>query len=344
MAKTIGDRGHALPAIPQRRRMLTLSLGLLAAPFVVRPTPATAQPSPYPDHAIRMLFGYPPGGGADVIARLCAESLREGLQQPVVVENRAGATGNIAAQLAARAPADGYTIFFGTAAEIAINKQVMKDMGFDPDADFTPVVLGFNVPLALVVSTASKYETFADLIAAARARPGTINFASSGNGTPGHLAGEILAKRTQTRMTHIPYKGGGPALTDVIGGHVDFYFAALNSVLPHVKAKTLRVLALSSAKRSSLVPELPTVAELAVPGFDFTIWGGLFVPVKTSTDVVTRLNLVINDAYRKPEIKAKLNAELSEAVANTPGEVAAFVKAEAAKYAQVVQEVGYHGQ
>jgi tripartite-type tricarboxylate transporter receptor subunit TctC len=338
----VDPRRNAIAA-PGRRSLFRTALALLAVPVLAR-TRAFAADAAYPDHAIRMLFGYPPGGGADVIARLCAESLREGLHQPVVVENRAGATGNIAAQAAARAPADGYTIFFGTAAEIAINKQVMKDMGFDPDTDFTPVVLGFNVPLALVVSTKSGYKTFADLIDAARARPGTINFASSGSGTPGHLAGEILAKRTKTRMTHIPYKGGGPALTDVIGGHVDFYFAALNSVLPHVKAGTLRVLALSSAKRSSLVPELPTVAELAVPGFDFTIWGGVFVPAKTPADIVATLNRVVNDAYRKPEIKAKLNAELSEAVANTPEEFAAFVKAEARKYAEVVKEVGYHGQ
>lgn len=306
-------------------------------------SPAAAQ-SAYPDHTVKMLFGYPPGGGADIIARLCAESLREGLHQAVIVENRPGATGNIAAQAAAHAPADGYTIFFGTAAEIAINKQVMKDMGFDPDTDFAPVVLGFNVPLALVVSAKSPYHSLADLIAAARLHPGTINYASSGSGTPGHLAGETLAFRTGTKMTHIPYKGGGPALTDIIGGHVDFYFAALNSVVPHIKAGTVRVLALSSARRSQLMPDIPTVAELAVPGFDFTIWGGVFVPARTPPDVVATLNRVVNEAYRRPEVKARLNAELSEAVANSPEQFSTFVKSEIAKYAQVVKEVGYTGQ
>ncbi|HEV8502439.1 MAG TPA: tripartite tricarboxylate transporter substrate binding protein [Casimicrobiaceae bacterium] len=322
---------HAIAALAAMLWMASLAL------------PAAAQTA-YPDHTVKMLFGYPPGGGADIIARLCAESLREGLHQPVIVENRPGATGNIAAQAAAHAPADGYTIFFGTAAEIAINKQVMKDMGFDPDTDFVPVVLGFNVPLALVVSSKSPYHSLADLIDAAKKHPGTINYASSGSGTPGHLAGETLAFRTGTRMTHIPYKGGGPALTDIIGGHVDFYFAALNSVVPHIKAGTLRVLALSSVRRSQLMPDIPTVAELAVPGFDFTIWGGVFVPAKTPAEVVATLNRVVNEAYRRPEVKARLNAELSEAVANSPEQFNAFVRAEIAKYAQVVKEVGYTGQ
>jgi len=217
-------------------------------------------------------------------------------------------------------------------------------MGFDPDTDFVPVVLGFNVPLALVVSTKSSYTSLAQLIDDAKRNPGKINYASSGSGTPGHLAGEMLAFRTGTRMTHVPYKGGGPALTDIIGGHVDFYFAALNSVLPHVKAGTLRVLALSSAQRSPLVPEIPTVAELAAPGFDFTIWGGVFAPVKTPPDIVMTLNRVVNEAYRRPEIKARLNAESSEATPNTPQQFADFVKKEVAKYSQVVKEAGYTGQ
>jgi len=327
--------------IPDLRRTVLVLAALLLA---IVADAAFAQSKDYPDRTIKMLFGYPPGGGADVIARLCAESLHDGLHQPVIVENRAGATGNIAAQAAAHAAPDGYTIFFGTAAEIAINKQVMKDMGFDPDTDFVPVVLGFNVPLALVVSTKSSYTSLAQLIDDAKRNPGKINYASSGSGTPGHLAGEMLAFRTGTRMTHVPYKGGGPALTDIIGGHVDFYFAALNSVLPHVKAGTLRVLALSSAQRSPLVPEIPTVAELAAPGFDFTIWGGVFAPVKTPPDIVMTLNRVVNEAYRRPEIKARLNAESSEATPNTPQQFADFVKKEVAKYSQVVKEAGYTGQ
>jgi len=321
------------------------ALALATATLLGLPaTSAMAQSKGYPDRPVKILFGYAPGGGADIIARLMADNLHETLNHAVIVDNRPGASANIAAQAAAHAAPDGYTLFFGTSAEIAINKQVMKDMGFDPDTDFAPIVLGFNVPLALVVGAKSPYKTLNDLIEDARRNPGKLNYASSGSGSPGHLAGEMLALRTKTTMTHVPYKGGGPALTDVIGGHVDFYFSSLNSVTQHVKAGTLRILALSSLKRSPLVPEIPTVAELMLPGFDFTIWGGLFAPSKTPAEIITLLNRDVNLAYQKPEVKARLNAEGSEAAANTPEQFAAFVKSEIAKYAIVVKEVGYKGQ
>ena len=278
------------------------------------------------------------------MARLIAENLREGLKETFIVENRAGASGNIAAQAAARAAPDGYTLLFGNPAEIVINKLSMKDMGFDPDTDFVPVVRVFNIPLALVVPAKSPYQSLADLIADAKRNPGKINFASAGSGSPGHLAGETLAYRTKTKMTHVPYKGAGPALTDVIGGHVDFYFAGLTAVVPHVKAGTIRVLALSSAMRSQLLPDIPTVAELVIPGFDFTLWGGLFAHAKTPPEIIALLNREANEAYRRAEVKARLNAEWSEAVENTPAQFATFVKSEVAKYTVVVKEVGYTGQ
>lgn len=321
-------------------RVLALLFALCAAinaPF------ASAQAS-YPDRQIRLLIGYPPGGGADVMARIVAEALREGLDQPVVVENRPGATGNIAAQVVVRAPADGYTLFFGTSGEIAINRLVMKDVGFDPSTDLVPVVLGFNVPLALVVPGNSPFKSLADPVAFAKQNPGKLNFASSGSGTPGHLAGELLAVRTHTKMVHVPYKGGGPALTDLIGGRVDFYFAALNSVLPLVKAGTLHVLALSSATRSRLVPDIPTVAELPLPAFDIRLWGGVFAPAKTPPEIITRLNQVAIDAYHRPDVKAKIDAQMSEIPDNSPAQFGALVKSEMANYAAIVKEVGYVGQ
>jgi tripartite-type tricarboxylate transporter receptor subunit TctC len=340
MTKPDSTHAHATA----RRQVLRGLCAVAVLPALGGTRLAAAQATGYPDRPVRMLFGYPPGGGADVIARIQAEVLHDALQQGVIVDNRPGATGNIAAQLAAHAPPDGYTLFFGTAAEIAINKQVTKDMGFDPDVDFVPIVMGFNVPLALVVSSKSDYRTLNDLIAAARANPGKLNFASSGSGTPGHLAGETLASRTGTKMTHIPYKGGGPALSDLMGGHVDFYFASLNSVLPLVKAGNLRALALSSPRRSQLVPDIPTVAELAVPDFDFTIWGGLFAPAKTPAGIVALLNRDINEGYRRPDIRQKLNAEGSEVADNSQEQFASFVRAEGAKYARIVKEVGYTGQ
>lgn len=325
-----------LRAIAGITALAIAAAGTLAAP-------ALAQ-SKYPDKPVKILLGYPPGGSADVMARLIAENFREGLKQPFIVENRAGASGNIAAQVAANAAPDGYTLLFGNPAEIVINKLSMKDMGFDPDADFVPVVRVFNIPLALVVPAKSPFQSLGDLIAEARKNPGKVNFASAGGGSPGHLAAETLAFRTKTKMTHVPYKGAGPALADVVGGHVDFYFAGLTAVVPHLKAGTIRVLALSSAARSPLLPEIPTVAELAVPGFDFTLWGGIFAHAKTPPDIIALLNKEANQAYRRPEVKARLNSEWSEAVENTPAQFAAFVKSEVAKYQTVVKEVGYTGQ
>jgi len=202
----------------------------------------------------------------------------------------------------------------------------------------------FNIPLALVVPAKSPYHSLADLVADAKRNPGKVNYASAGSGSPGHLAGETLAFRTKTTMTHVPYKGAGPALTDVIGGHVDFYFAGLTAVVPHVKAGTIRVLALSSAARSQLLPDIPTVAELIIPGFDFTLWGGLFAHAKTPPEIIELINRQANEAYRRPEVKARLNDEWSEAVENTPAQFGAFVKSELAKYTIVVKEVGYTGQ
>jgi tripartite-type tricarboxylate transporter receptor subunit TctC len=328
-----------------KRRGLQVAAVLLASLCVGWTLPASAQgKGGYTDKAVKILLGYPPGGSADVMARLVADILREGLNQPFVVENRAGASGNIAAQVAARAAPDGYSLLFGNPAEIVINKLSMKDMGFDPDTDFVPVVRVFNIPLALVVPAKSPYQTLGDLIADAKGHPGKVNFASAGGGSPGHLAAETLAYRTGTKMTHVPYKGAGPALTDVIGGHVDFYFAGLTAVVPHVKAGTIRVLALSSAARSPLLPEVPTVAELAVPGFDFTLWGGLFAHAKTPPEIVALLNRVANEGYRRADVRARVNAEWSEAVENSPAQFAAFVKSEMAKYTMVVKEVGYTGQ
>jgi tripartite-type tricarboxylate transporter receptor subunit TctC len=328
------------------RRRIVRNIGTLAAGSLLQGVagPLFAQNEPYPNKPVRILLGYPPGGSADVMARLIADNLRQGLRQSFIVDNRPGASGNIAAQQTVHAPADGYTLLFGNPAEMVINKLIMKDMGFDPDTDFVPVVRVFNIPLALVVPAKSPYKNLADLIAEARRNPRKITFASAGSGSPGHLAGEALALKGKAPMTHVPYKGAGPALTDVMGGHVDCYFAGLTAVVPHLKAGAIRVLALSSVNRSRLMPDIPTVAETLIPGFDFTLWGGLFASAKTPPDIVALLNREANQAYSRPEVQARMSSEQSEAVPNTPAQFDAFVKREAEKYRQIIKDIGYTPQ
>jgi len=274
------------------------------------------------------------------MARLIADKLREPLRQNVIVENHPGASGNIAAQIVARAPADGQTLLFGNPAEIVINKLTMKDMGFDPDADFSPIVLVFNVANVLVVPTASPYKTLVELLDAARQNPRRVTHASAGNGTPGHLAGETLALRAKAPMVHVPYKGGSQALADVIGGHVDCYFAGLSAAIPHWKGSRIRMLAMASPARASIAPEIPTVAKVAVPGFNFPIWGGLFAPAATPREIVALLNREINKIYLQPDVQARMASEQSETQQNSPDQFAAFVKTESEKYRQVIKEIG----
>jgi len=324
------------------RRRVVCSIGALAAGLTLPSlyNRALAQTAGYPSKTVRIIVGYSPGGTVDAMARLIAENLRQPLHQNVIVENHPGASGNIAAQLVARASADGHTLLFGNPAEMVINKFVMKDMGFDPDADFTPVVLVFNVANVLVVPADSPYKTLAQLLDDARRNPGKVTYASAGNGTPGHLAGETLALRAKASMVHVPYKGGSQALTDVIGGHVNFYFAGLSAPIPYWKAGKIRMLAMASPTRASIAPDIPTVSEVAVPGFNFPIWGGLFAPSATPHDIVALLNQEINQIYLRPDVLARMASEQSEIQRNSPEQFGAFVKAESEKYRQVILEVG----
>jgi tripartite-type tricarboxylate transporter receptor subunit TctC len=326
------------------RRALLRKTALIGAVGFIPGMSAFAQSASYPDKPVRIFLGYPPGGSADVMTRLISDVLSEQLKQSFIVENKPGASGNIAAQQAAQATADGYTLLFGNPAEMVINTFLMKEMRFDPNKDFVPVVRVFNIPLALVVPAKSPYNSLEDLIADAKKNPDTVTFASAGGGSPGHLAGEALAFETKARMTHVPYKGAGPALTDVIGGHVDSYFAGLTAVMPHIKAGAIRILALSSATRSPSMPEVPTVAELALPGFDFTLWGGLFAKAGTPPDVISTLNRAANAAYARPEFQARMVSEGSEATPNTPEEFAAFVQSQAKKYEQIIKDIDYKTQ
>jgi tripartite-type tricarboxylate transporter receptor subunit TctC len=302
-------------------------------------TSAAAQQA-YPTKPIHVIVAYAAGGTGDVFARLIADKLRGALGQSVVVENRPGGTGIIGTQYVARAAADGYTLLLGQTGEIAINKGVMKNIGYDPDRDLTPIILVGNVPLALAVPAASPFNSVKDLIESARKEPGKTAFASSGTATPGHLAGETLALRTQSKLVHVPYKGAGPALTDLIGGHVAFFFSGMPAAMPHAKSGKLRILAVSTAKRTPGTPEIPTIAEQGVPGFDFSLWGGFFAPAGTPVEIISRLNREINQILALPEIRNQLLNDGAEVNANTPEQFAAFVHAEIAKYSQIIQQTG----
>jgi tripartite-type tricarboxylate transporter receptor subunit TctC len=294
----------------------------------------------YPDRPIHMIVAYSAGGTGDVVARILADKLGPALGQSIVVENRAGASGNIGARTVATAAPDGYTLLLGQTAEISINQHWMKDTGFDPDRDLQPVALASVVSLALVVPAKAPYSTMAEYLAFLKSgKPST--FASAGTGTPGHFAGELLKLRTKANMTHVPYKGAGPALNDLVGAHVDMYFPGFPAVTPLVKAGSLKLLAVSSATRVSSAPDVPTVAEVSgIKNFDFTLWQGIFAPHGTPDAIVKRLNTEINKILASDEIKKKFADLGAEIRIMSVAQVTAFAKTESAKYVGVIKETG----
>lgn len=320
-----------------RRDLLKITGGIA----VVAAAPNISFAQTYPDKPTKILLGYSAGGTADFMLRLVAQQMAIEYGQPFVVENKPGASGNIAATQIARSPADGYSLLFGNTAEIAVNKFFMQNTGFDVDKDFAPVALVYDVPLALVVSASSPYKTLEDLMDAAKKPGSNLSFASAGRGSPGHLAGEELAKRMGgTGITHVPYKGAAPALVDIIAGHVTYYFSGVTAISQFVKSGSVRVLALSSQKRSRFTKETPTVAELLKIDFSFTLWGGFFAPAKTPPAVVQSLNARINKIVSQPDVLAKMEREGSESNPISPDNFAAFVKRETARYQQAVASLG----
>jgi tripartite-type tricarboxylate transporter receptor subunit TctC len=302
---------------------------------------SSASAQSYPSRAVELIVAYAPGGTGDVVARLLANKLSVALGQSVVVENRPGASGAIGAQYVARAKPDGHTLLAGQTAEVAINQSLVKDLAYDPDRDLLPVALAAVVPLALVVPGDAPYATVKEMVQYARSRPQGLSFASAGTGTPGHFAGEVLKRRTQSNFVHVSYKGAGPALNDLLGGHVDFYFSGYPAAAPQIKAGRLKVLALSSAKRSQAAPGVPPVAEAAdIKGFDFTLWVGIFAPHGTPRDVVLKLNREINQALALPELRDRLAGEGAEVATLTVEQFTEFVNAESEKYRQIIKETG----
>lgn len=325
-----------------RRQLLrsgSAALGLAVLGLAAMAGTAPAQT--FPSRTVTLVVAYAPGGTGDVVARLIASRLAPALGQSVVVENRPGASGGIGAQSVARATPDGHTILVGQSAEIVINHHLLKNIGYDPENDLIPVALGTDVPLALSIPPKAPYNTIDELFATARSRPSGLSFASAGAGTPGHFAGELLKARSKTNLVHVPYKGAGPALNDLLGSHVDFYFSGFPAVMPLVKSGSLRVLAVSSKKRATGAPDVPTVAELTgVKEFDLTLWQGFFVPRGTPKEVVTRLNTEINAILAQPDIKNTLIEAGAEVNPMSVDEFTAFVKEQSLRYQALIKETG----
>lgn len=299
----------------------------------------------WPSRPIRIVVPFTPGGTTDILARTLAPELTKALGQPVVVENRAGAGGNIGADLVAKAPNDGYTLLMGTVGTHGINKSLYSKLPFDPQKDFAPVTLVAGVPNVMVMNTKRAQElginNVADFVKYAKSHPGKLNMASSGNGTSIHLAGELFKSRTGIFMTHIPYRGSGPAITDLLVGAVDVMFDNLPSAIPHIQSGGLKAFAVTSAVRSSALPDTPTVAEAgALAGFEASSWFGLLAPAGTPPEVVSRLQQETAKALNLPAVKERLVAQGAIPSGNTPLEFAKLIEAEIAKWAPVVKASG----
>ena len=314
---------------------------ILCAGMLLTLAATAAQAQAYPARPIRFVVPYAPGGPLDLIARAIGQKLTEVTGQAVVVDNKPGAGGNIGADIVAKAAPDGYTIVMGAVATHAINPTLYPKIPYDPVKDFTPVAMVAVVPNVLVVNPALPVKSVKELIDFAKAKPSYLNFASGSTGSTGHLAGELFNALAGVQMVHIPYKGGAPAMADLLAGQVQLMFDNLANALPQVKAGKLRALAVTTAQRSAFAPDLPTLAEAGVPGFDLTTWFGIFLPGNAPRDIVLRLNTEINKALNAPDMKDRLEKMGAEPPANnTPERFAAFIKVEFDKYARVIKASG----
>jgi tripartite-type tricarboxylate transporter receptor subunit TctC len=293
----------------------------------------------YPSKPIRLIAGSSPGSGVDIVARIVAQKLGEQLGQQVVVDNRAGAGGNMGAELAAHAAPDGYTLVIGTPSQ-AINGALYRLPGYDLQRDFAPISQVTSGQYVIVVHPALGVKSVSELVAAAKAKPGKLNYASGGTGNVTHLAGELFKSMTGTDLLHVPYKGTTPALTDVIGGHAQVMFANLTSAMPGMKSGRLVGLAVTGEKRAAVQPQLPTVIESGVPGYTVISWFGVLAPARTPAAIVTRLHSELERAMRSADVRERLEADAAEPIATSPQQFAAFIKGEIAKWSRVVREAG----
>ena len=311
---------------------VVLGAGLLGG------TSALAQA--YPTKPVTIIVPFAAGGTTDILARIIGQALTAELGQSVVVDNRAGAGGNIGGQAAAKATLDGHTLFMGTVGTHAINASLYKKMPFAPVKDFAPLTRVANVPNLLVANPAQPYKSVKDLIAYAKANPGKVNFGSSGNGSSIHLSGELFKSLAKVDMQHVPYKGSAPAVTDLLGNQIGIMFDNMPSAIQHVRSGKLVPLAVTTAKRSPELPNVPTIAEAGVPGYEATSWFGMFAPAGTPAPVLAKLNAAIVKVLAQPDVKKKINEQGAEVYSETPEQFAAFIQAESVKWGKVVKESG----
>jgi len=313
----------------------TLAVGFFLAAACT--FPAVAQDAQnYPSKPIRMIVPYPPAGGTDVVARILADPLSTTLGQPIVIDNRGGAAGNLGTDLAAKAPPDGYTILF-TLSSHTINPKLYDNLPFDVERDFAPISLAALSPQILVANPSVPANNVRELIALAKAQPGKLNFASVGTGSPGHIAGELFKLKTGVDMVHVPYKGGGPAATDTLGGQVQLLFVTLPAAMQYVKAGKLKALAVTSDKRSEAAPEIPTIAE-TVPECIVNSWYGALAPAKTPPAIIAKLQAAFAKVLAMPEVKAKLFQQGAEAAPSSSAEFDARIRAELKQWEYVIRE------
>jgi tripartite-type tricarboxylate transporter receptor subunit TctC len=297
----------------------------------------TAQAQDYPTRPIRLLVPYPPAGGTDIVARIVAEPLSTVLGVPVIIDNRGGAAGNVGTDIAAKASPDGYTILF-TLSSHTINPKLYDKLPFDVEKDFIPISLAAYIPQILVANPSVPANNVKELIALAKAQPGKLNYASVGTGSPGHIAGELFKLKTGVDIVHIPYKGGGPAVTATLGGQVQLLFVSMPAALQYVKAGRLKALAVTSDKRSMAAPEIPTIAESGVPDYVVNSWYGALVPAKTPPEVVARLQAAFAKVLQMPEVKEKLFLQGAEATYSTSAEFERLIHDELKQWEYVIRE------
>ncbi|WP_119157178.1 Bug family tripartite tricarboxylate transporter substrate binding protein [Caldimonas tepidiphila] len=311
---------------------------LACAALLIGAACAAQSQNAYPNQPIKVIVPFPPGGGTDVVTRLLVEKMRANTGWTFVVDNKAGAGGNIGMDAVAKSKPDGYTLGMGQTANLAINPTLYPKMPYESAKDFTPVALVAGQPVVLVVNAASPFQTLADLVASAKKSPSKMTMASAGNGTVGHLTGEMFSKLAGVTVIHVPYKGAGPAANDLLAGQVDFYFATPQTVISFIKSGKLRALGVSSATRLPVLPNVPTVAESGYKGFDTSDWKVLVAPAGTPADIIKRLHAEVEKAMSKPEMMAQLLSEGSVPMSGSPQQAAQYLKSEQQRWSAIVRE------
>ncbi len=316
---------------------LRTGIAILAAIAASNFTAAFAQ-DPYPTRPVRMIVGFAPGGGTDLTARPVAQKMSELLGQQVLVENRPGAAGNIATEQVARAAPDGYTILMGTIAALAINPSLYGNLKFDPETDFAPVIQVVDATNVLALHSSVPANSVQELITLAKQR--SLSAGSSGIGATGHLAIELFNVMAGVKLVHVPYKGGGPAMTDLVGGQVHLVFATTASAIPHIKVGRLKGVAVTTIRRSALLPDTPTISEAGLAGFDANNWYGIVVPAKTPRAIIDQLNAVVTKILAMPDVRTTLQNQGLDPAGGTPEQFGAYIRSERAKWAKVIKESG----